>query len=195
MDKMRYLLCLFIYALKEKDRISINTLFRYVYIFSVSSDYLLDEEKKDAEVIIDKNIGIGDYALLHEATQRLNETQMLTMLDAANIVGTQKLYSHVESLFDNARVKDDLNRIMYFAGVISSYSEDVILSVFYNEPNVASATSRNESTINLKNNKLYELLTLFEEKANNECNKDLDKYDVFTTWLNFVFEKYVQRKV
>ena len=67
MEKMRYLLCLFIYALKEKNRISVNTLFRYVYIYSVSIDYLVNTKTGDQEVIIDKNIGIGDYSILLEA--------------------------------------------------------------------------------------------------------------------------------
>ena len=49
--------------------------------------------------------------------------------------------------------------------------------------------------MNLKNNKLYELLTEFEKIANEECGKNLDRYDVFTTWLDYVFEKYVEGKV
>lgn len=195
MEKMRYLLCLFIYALKRNSKISINTLFRYVYIYSVSCDYLDNSQEKEGEVFIDKNIGIGDYSILFEAMQRLNETEMLTMIDSANIMGTYKIYIFVEKLLTNERVKDDLNRIIYFVGVISNYSEDVILSIFYNEPNVVEATNRNESVVNLKNNKLYELLTEFEKVANEDCGKNLDKYDVFTTWLDYVFEKYVQGKV
>lgn len=195
MEKMRYLLCLFIYALKRNSKISINTLFRYVYIYSVSCDYLDNSQEKEGEVFIDKNIGIGDYSILFEAMQRLNETEMLTMIDSANIMGTNKIYIFVENLLTNERVKDDLNRIIYFVGVISNYSEDVILSIFYNEPNVVEVTNRNESVVNLKNNKLYELLTEFEKVANEDCGKNLDKYDVFTTWLDYVFEKYVQGKV
>lgn len=195
MEKMRYLLCLFIYALKRNSKISINTLFRYVYIYSVSCDYLDNSQEKEGEVFIDKNIGIGDYSILFEAMQRLNETEMITMIDSANIMGTNKIYIFVENLLTNERVKDDLNRIIYFVGVISNYSEDVILSIFYNEPNVVEVTNRNESVVNLKNNKLYELLTEFEKVANEDCGKNLDKYDVFTTWLDYVFEKYVQGKV
>lgn len=195
MEKMRYLLCLFIYALKRNSKISINTLFRYVYIYSVSCDYLDNSQEKEGEVFIDKNIGIGDYSILFEAMQRLNETEMITMIDSANIMGTNKIYIFIENLLTNERVKDDLNRIIYFVGVISNYSEDVILSIFYNEPNVVEVTNRNESVVNLKNNKLYELLTEFEKVANEDCGKNLDKYDVFTTWLDYVFEKYVQGKV
>jgi hypothetical protein len=195
MEKMRYLLCLFIYALKRNSKISINTLFRYVYIYSVSCDYLENSQEKEGEVLIDKNIGIGDYSILFEAMQRLNETEMITMIDSANLMGTNKIYVFVENLLTNERVKHDLNRIIYFVGVISNYSEDVVLSIFYNEPNVVEVTNRNESVVNLKKNKLYELLMEFEKVANEDCGKNLDKYDVFTTWLDYVFEKYVQGKV
>lgn len=195
MEKMRYLLCLFIYALKRNSKTSINTLFRYVYIYSVSCDYLENSQEKEGEVLIDKNIGIGDYSILFEAMQRLNETEMITMIDSANLMGTNKIYVFVENLLTNERVKHDLNRIIYFVGVISNYSEDVVLSIFYNEPNVVEVTNRNESVVNLKKNKLYELLMEFEKVANEDCGKNLDKYDVFTTWLDYVFEKYVQGKV
>ena len=195
MDRMRYLLCLFIYALKRGSKISINTLFRYVYIYSVSCDYLNDLEERENGIIIDKNIGIADYSILFEAMQRLNESEMVTMIDSANISGTNKIYTFVENLLNQERVKDDLNRITYFVGVISNYSEDVVLSIFYNEPNVVAVTNRNDNVVHLKNNKLYGLLTDFEKAANDECGKNLDKYDVFTTWLDYVFEKYVDGKV
>ena len=195
MDRMRYMLCLFIYALKRNSKVSINTLFRYVYIYSASCDYLENSKEKEAEIIIDKNLGIADYSMLYEAMQRLNESEMITKIDSANISGMDKIYDFVEGLLDQERVKDDLNRITYFVGLISNYSEDVVLSIFYNEPNVAAAKNRNESVVNLKNNKLYGLLTDFEKIANDECGKNLDKYDVFTTWLDYVFEKYVDGKV
>lgn len=194
MEKMRYLLCLFVYALKRNIDISVNTLFRYVYMYSISLDYLTNAEQKDEEVIIDKDIGIGDYSILYEALQRLNEAEFLYMVDSKTVVGTDKLYDFVEKLLCQERVKDDLNRITYFVGMISNYSEDVVLSIFYNEPNVLDATNRNINIVKLKNNKLYDLLVEFEKIANEEWEKNLDKYDVFTTWLEYVFEKYVQGK-
>lgn len=178
MEKMQYLLSLFIYALKRNSKISINTLFRYAYIYSASCDYLDNSEEKENEVIIDKNIGIADYSILFEAIQRLNESEMITMTDSANIIGTDKIYIFVENLLKQERVKNDLNRITYFVGVISNYSEDVVLSIFYNEPNVVEATNRNESIVNLKNNKLYELLTEFEKIA---------MRNVVKTWTGMMF--------
>ena len=194
MDKMRYLLSLFVYTLKMESHIPINTLFRYVYIYSVSLDYITNAERQEGEVVIDKDMGMGDYSILYDAVQRLNESKLVTFLDSQNIVATDKLYVFVENLLSQERVREDLNRITYFVGVISNYSEDVILSIFFNEPNVVEATNRNLSVVDLKNNRLYELLLEFEKIANNDCGKDLDKYDVFTTWLEYIFEKYVQGK-
>lgn len=195
MEKMRYFLSLFIYALKEKEKISINTLFRYVYIYAVSDDYLLDKKVNNEEVVIDKNLGIGNYSVLREAIQSLNENSMITMIDAANIKATENIVSYTEMRLDDEKFRSDLNNITYFVGVVSNYSEDVILSVFYKEPNVAEMNNRNENIVKLSNNKLYKLLSEFEELANKECGKQLDKYDVFTSWLDYVFEEYVQEKV
>ena len=195
MAKMQYILSLFIYALKDKAKISVNTLFRYVYLYSVSIDYLTNEDKKDETVIIDKDLGVADYSVLYDAMQRLNETDMITLVDSNNLTGSNKLNVFVESLMSQERVLLDLNRITYFVGMISNYSEDVILSVFYNEPNVAKASNRNEAVVHLKDNRLYELLENFERIANDECGNNLDKYDVFVSWLDYVFEKYVQGKI
>ena len=200
MEKIRYLLCLFIYALKRESKISINTLFRYAYIYSVSCDYLdnaiFDHDVEDMnKIIIDKDLGIGDYSILYKAMQSLNEHEMINMIDSVNIAGTSKLSTFVTGLFDHKKAKQDLNRIMYFIGVLSNYGEDVILSVFYSEPNVIDAVNRNENVIYLKNNKLFDLLSEFERIANQDCKKDLDKYDVFTTWLDYVLENYVKGKV
>jgi len=116
------------------------------------------------------------------------------MIDAVNIESTESLQDYIQGLLSTERVKHDLNNITYFVGIVSNYSEDVILSIFYNEPNVLYATNRNENVIKLTNNKLYDLLKKFEIIANNECGKDLDRYDVFTTWIDFVFEEYLQGK-
>ena len=67
--------------------------------------------------------------------------------------------------------------------------------MFFNEPNFTYAVGRNEKTIILRNNKLRQLFIEFEKIANEEYNNKLDKYDVFTSWLDFVFENYVQGKV
>ena len=42
------------------------------------------------------------------------------------------------------KVKHDLNNIMYFVNIVAQYNEDVILSAFFNEPNIEDAISRNK---------------------------------------------------
>lgn len=194
-DKVKYQLSLFLYSLKEKKKISINTLFRYVYIYYVSTEYLTNNNEIMDPIIIDKNLGIGDYSSLNQALQDLNRSKYVNIIDNIYISVTDKLLQHIDNLLYKERVKNDLNRIMYFTEILSSYSEDVILSVFFNEPNYVDAVGRNENIITLKNNKLKKLLGDFEKIANEEFNNKLDKYDVFTNWLDFVFENYVQGKV
>lgn len=196
MEKMRYLLCLFLYALKEKDRVSINTLFRYVYIYAVSNDYLTNSpSSNNEEFVIDKSIGLGNYSVLSEAIQSLNESYMIEKQGVSYIKGTKKLNEYIDNIIESDRVKEDLNRILYFVGIISNYSEDVVLSIFYKEPNVVDATKRNRTVVQLSNNRLYNLLENFEKLANENGNNNLDKYDVFTAWLDFVFEEYAKGKV
>lgn len=49
-------------------------------------------------------------------------------------------------------------------------------------------------TIELSDNKLKQLLEEFEKVANENRLNKLDKYDVFTSWLDYVFEEYLQEK-
>ena len=83
---------------------------------------------------------------------------------------------------------------MYFTEIISSYSEDVILAVFFSEPNVENALIRGKKEINLSDNKLKKLLLEFENIAKTKFNNNLDKYDVFTSWLDYVFGEYLKEK-
>ena len=64
MEKEKYLLTLFIYALKRKETISINTLFRCVYIYMVAIDYLYGTNDFKQEIVIDSTIGVGEYSEL-----------------------------------------------------------------------------------------------------------------------------------
>ena len=157
LEKLEYYICLFLYGLKEKEQVSKNTLFRYVYIFDVVNDYLGNFEKINDEIILDKDMGLG------------------------NVVKLEK-------------VQTDLNKIMYFVDIVSSYNEDVILSAFFNDPNVENAIVRGKKEIELSDNKLKQLLEEFEKVANENRLNKLDKYDVFTSWLDYVFEEYLQEK-
>ena len=194
MEKFRYYLALFVYSMKYEERIFINTLFRYVYIYIVSFEYLTRTRIEDDELLIDKEIGVANYYVLYEALQSLNSKNMITMIDAFSANIGDQLDSYISGILSEGKVILDLRNIAYFVSIVSNYSDDVILSVFYNEPNVRDATNRNEDLVKLSDNKLQSLLEEFESIANKEYGKNLDKYDVFTTWLDFIFEKYVEGK-
>lgn len=105
-----------------------------------------------------------------------------------------ELRLYIDSIIKLEKVQTDLNKIMYFVDIVSSYNEDVILSAFFNDPNVENAIVRGKKEIELSDNKLKQLLEEFEKVANENRLNKLDKYDVFTSWLDYVFEEYLQEK-
>lgn len=192
--KIEYYICLFLYALKNK-KINKNTLFRYVYIYDVVCDYLGGYEKINKNFIIDKDLGINNVLELTDALNEINTRDYIDIKASSELYVQEELINYVDSMYiSSPKIKEDLNRILYFVEIISSYSEDVILAVFFSEPNVEDAISRGKKSINLSNNKLKELLLEFENSAINNFNNKLDKYDVFTSWLDYVFEKYLKGK-
>lgn len=189
-NKLEYFICLFLYALKNK-KINKHTLFRYVYIYDVVCDYLGDYEKINENFIVDKDLGINNVLELTEALNEINTRDYIDIKASFEIYVKEELITYVDSMYKiSPKIKEDLNRILYFAEIISSYSEDVILAVFFSEPNVEDAISRGKKSMNLSNNKLKELLLEFENSTKNK----LDKYDVFTSWLDYVFEEYLKGK-
>lgn len=193
--KLEYYICLFLYSLKNK-RINKYTLFRYVYIYDVVCEYLGNYEKINESFIVDKDLGINNVLKLTEALNEINTRDYIDIRAFIEISVKEELINYVDSMYTSIpKMKDDLNRILYFTEIISSYREDVILAVFFSEPNVEDAIIRGKKIINLSNNKLKELLLEFENSAKKGFNSDLDKYDVFTSWLDYVFEKYLKGKV
>lgn len=193
LEKLEYYICLFLYALKDKEQISKNTLFRYVYIFDVVNDYLGNFEKINDEIILDKDMGLGNVVQLTEALNEISRRNYVTVTGSIVKVESE-LKSYVNSIIKLEKVQTDLNKIMYFVDIVSSYNEDVILSAFFNDPNVENAIVRGKKEIELSDNKLKQLLEEFEKAANENRADKLDKYDVFTSWLDYVFEEYLQEK-
>ena len=66
-----------------------------------------------------------------DALQDLNKREYLNIIDNVSVLITDKLLIFAESLLKEERAKQDINRIMYFTEIISSYSEDVILSYVF----------------------------------------------------------------
>ena len=140
-------------------------------------------------------MGINNVLELTDALNEINTRDYIDIKASSELYVQEELINYVDSMYiSSPKIKEDLNRILYFVEIISSYSEDVILAVFFSEPNVEDAISRGKKSINLSNNKLKELLLEFENSAINNFNNKLDKYDVFTSWLDYVFEKYLKGK-
>ena len=193
LEKLEFYLCLFLYGLKEKEQVSKNTLFRYVYIFDVVNDYLGNFEKINDEIILDKDMGLGNVVQLTEALNEISRRNYVTVI-GPNVKIENELRLYIDSIIKLEKVQTDLNKIMYFVDIVSSYNEDVILSAFFNDPNVENAIVRGKKEIELSDNKLKQLLEEFEKVANENRLNKLDKYDVFTSWLDYVFEEYLQEK-
>ena len=193
LEKLEYYICLFLYGLKEKEQVSKNTLFRYVYIFDVVNDYLGNFEKINDEIILDKDMGLGNVVQLTEALNEISRRNYVTVI-GTNVKIENELRLYIDSIIKLEKVQTDLNKIMYFVDIVSSYNEDVILSAFFNDPNVENAIVRGKKEIELSDNKLKQLLEEFEKVANENRLNKLDKYDVFTSWLDYVFEEYLQEK-
>ena len=191
LEKLEYYICLFLYGLKEKEQVSKNTLFRY--IFDVVNDYLGNFEKINDEIILDKDMGLGNVVQLTEALNEISRRNYVTVI-GPNVKIENELRLYIDSIIKLEKVQTDLNKIMYFVDIVSSYNEDVILSAFFNDPNVENAIVRGKKEIELSDNKLKQLLEEFEKVANENRLNKLDKYDVFTSWLDYVFEEYLQEK-
>ena len=191
-NKLGYFICLFLYSLKDK-KVQKYKLFRYVYILDVVNDYLGNYENLSDEIVIDKDMGLGNVVELTEALNEINRRNYIT-IEGAQITVEKDLIDYISSLKQSKKVQEDLNRVMYFVGIVSSYNEDVILSAFFSDPNVENSIKRGKKEIELSDNRLKELLEDFEKAANEKYDMKLDKYDVFTSWLDYVFEEYLQEK-
>ena len=98
LKKLQYNICIFLYALKEKEKISKNTLFRYVYIFNVSNDYLTGRiDKNDENLILDKELGLANLVELTEAINALNSMGLIT-INSSYVMIENKLLDFVKDI-------------------------------------------------------------------------------------------------
>lgn len=186
---------LFLYSLRHKKNIAKNTLFRYIYIFIVTDSYLnnSDEVLFYDELTIDSDIGIVNASQMETTLVRLKSENYIE-LQGFKIQVCEKLNNYCNEIQNKSlKVENDIRVISYFVNILSSYSDEIILNVFFNEPNVEDALSRNKISISLSDNKLNELLVKFQKEAE-KYGINLDYYDTFVTWLDFVFEEYLEGK-
>lgn len=193
-QRLKYYMSLFLYSLRFKNNITKNSLFRYIYIFIVSNSFLNDDENEILdELIIDSKVGTVNTYQMENTLEFLNSQDYIS-LDSFKINICNKLITECSEIKGRSKkFKDDLKSVAYFVNMISSYSDEIILSIFFNEPNIEDALSRNKTKISLNNNQLYKLLENFQNKAKSS-NVDLDKYDVFIAWLDYIFEEYLKGK-
>ena len=192
--KFLYYISLFLYALKNKNIVLKNNLFRYVYIYNVSTEYLVGNELINEDVIIYKELGLANSTELTNALNELNSMGYVTV-QGSEIIINAALIDYIENIKSTSeKVKDDLNNILYFVNIVAQYNEDVILSAFFNEPNVEDAISRNKKSIALNNNQLKKMLEEFENASSINKEISIEKYDVFTAWLDYIFEEYIKEK-
>lgn len=192
--KYAYYISLFLYALKGKSVVLKYNLFRYVYIFNVSTEYLVGNELINEDVIIDKELGLANSTELTSALNELNKREYVTV-QGSKIIINEALIGYIDTIKSTSeKVKHDLNNIMYFVNIVAQYNEDVILSAFFNEPNIEDAISRNKKNISLNNNQLKKMLEEFEKASSINKDINIEKYDVFTAWLDYIFEEYLKEK-
>ena len=189
-----YLINLFTYALNS-NHVHKNTLFRFIYIYRVTVDYLFNSTSElDNDVYLDYSIGVSDYSSMEKAFGQAIANNYIK-LGRDGIEPENKLNAHIAALKEKSdKVRTDLQNIAYLSSIVSTYSEDVILSIFFNEPNVKDAYQRNSSNYSLRVNKLKELLSAFEKKANEQRIGDVDKADVFIRWMDYITENYLKEK-
>ena len=193
-QRLKYYMSLFLYSLRFKNNITKNSLFRYIYIFIVSNSFLNDDENEILdELIIDSKVGTVNTYQMENTLEFLNSQDYIS-LDSFKINICNKLITECSEIKGRSKkFKDDLKSVAYFVNMISSYSDEIILSIFFNEPNIEDALIRNKTKISLNNNQLYKLLENFQKRAKSS-NVDLDKYDVFIAWLDYIFEEYLKGK-
>ncbi len=106
LEKLEYYICLFLYGLKEKEQVSKNTLFRYVYIFDVVNDYLGNFEKINDEIILDKDMGLGNVVQLTEALNEISRRTLMSRIDNKTNELLRGLSDELNSIFDGVEMND-----------------------------------------------------------------------------------------
>lgn len=191
----RYLLSIFTHALRTAEP-HVNTIYRLIYIYIVSVRYLYGANPNNDKVIINKEIGVGDFDHLRNALAKTMAEGYVQLTKENRVIPGDALDDWVKRLLEaSSRVKEDYQRIAYFSDVLIAYGEDVVLSLFFNEPNVTDAASRNREYISLSDNKLFSLLSAFEKIATEKKSNTVEKYDVFIRWLDYVLDKYLKEKL
>lgn len=74
-------------------------------------------------------MGLGNVVQLTEALNEISRRNYVTVI-GPNVKIENELRLYIDSIIKLEKVQTDLNKIMYFVDIVSSYNEDVILSAF-----------------------------------------------------------------
>lgn len=198
--RYRYLLYIFIYALRAYNEVYLYTLFRCVFIFRVLTDFLelksddIGDSDNGSNLHINDDLSVADQSILDEAMVHLVNEGFVIRDGSKVVINSQLIEEFIDNRRHSEKFVNDLNRIGNFVNIVFSYPDDIILSMYLKDPNIEYAKKRNIGVVNLDKNKLQLLLEKFKLKAKDEYNKDLDNYDVFVSWMNFVQSEYIKGK-
>ncbi|WP_238599855.1 hypothetical protein, partial [Streptococcus suis] len=79
---------------------------------------------------------------------------------------------------------EKLKEIQSFVNLLTSYDDDTVFSLLFEEPSVKSAKNRNIE-VSVSNSELSELLNTFYDSITEQT---IEKYDVLSHWLNFIIQ-------
>jgi len=198
-ERYRYLLNIFVYALRNQEVVYLYTLYRCAFIYRVITDFLeLNEDDAHENwdinrLNISNDLSIVDQSDLNEALIYLVNDGFIERNGSKIVINSLRINTYIENIHSDI-VATDLNRVGNFVNIVFSYPDDVVLSMFIRDPNIEYAKKRNIDFVNLDNNRLSALLMKFRIKAKDEFDKDLDNYDVFVSWMNFVQSEYIRGK-
>ena len=93
--KLFYYMSLFLYSLRYKENITKNAVFRYIYIFTVASSYLNNDDENIIldELTIDSEIGIVNASQMEDTLAMLN-SQNYILLEGFKINICEKLKNY-----------------------------------------------------------------------------------------------------
>lgn len=183
--KLAEKMLMFFYAISETSlTINANTFTRYMYIYFLTSAFLSDDSE-EAEILIDK----GSIKIV-SMDAVLNQFKAIDFIkiDDNTITVLGPLREHVDKFLsnENGAFAGQYREIEPFVNILNSYSDQLIFSIFFNEPTFIDATRRSLESINSRDSKLSKLLIEFKEKI----DQSISEYDVLSYWMDYILKNY-----
>ncbi|HEL2475175.1 hypothetical protein EI999_02695 [Streptococcus suis] len=182
-DSFRETILLFVFSISQiRKKININTLQRYLYLYYITGQFLQEEVKSEVTVYTDRHFGIK-ISGFSEEIDRLVATDFLSR-ETTTLCPNAKLVNWGNSLSPDGLSAEKLKEIQSFVNLLTSYDDDTVFSLLFEEPSVKSAKNRNIE-VSVSNSELSELLNTFYDSITEQT---IEKYDVLSHWLNFIIQ-------